>query len=136
MLKGDAAVPKMDSVPQNTSAYHFNSESDGWAASEGQLFHTTNGGKNWNKVGRPLACAVSGLFFFSEQEGILLGSSEENACVLMRDKMTAERVGTICWQTRTRCPVICLWSSFPLRKACWKALFQQNSVRPAGLPFT
>ena len=84
MLKGDAAVPKMDSVPKNTSAYHFSSESDGWAASEGQLFHTTNGGKNWNKVGRPLACTVSGLFFFSEQEGILLGSSEENACVLMR----------------------------------------------------
>ena len=84
VLKGDAAVPKMDSVPQNTSAYHFNSESDGWAASEGQLFHTTNGGKNWDRVGRPLACTVSGLFFFSEQEGILLGSSEENACVLMR----------------------------------------------------
>ena len=34
MLKGDAAVPKMDSVPLNTSAYHFSSESDGWAASE------------------------------------------------------------------------------------------------------
>ena len=84
VLKDDAAVPKMDSVPQNTSAYHFSSESDGWAASEGQLFHTTNGGKNWGRVGRPLACTVSGLFFFSEQEGILLGSSEENACVLMR----------------------------------------------------
>ena len=69
VLKGDAAVPKMDSVPQNTSAYHFSSESDGWAASEGQLFHTTNGGKNWGRVGRPLACTVSGLFFFSEQEG-------------------------------------------------------------------
>ena len=84
VLKDDAAVSKMDSVPLNTSAYHFSSEFDGWAASEGQLFHTTNGGKNWNKVGRPLACTVSGLFFFSEQEGILLGSSEENACVLMR----------------------------------------------------
>ena len=84
VLKGDAAVPKMDSVPKNTSAYHFSSESDGWAASEGQLFHTTNGGKNWDKVGRPLACTVSGLFFFSEQNGVLLGSSEENACVLMR----------------------------------------------------
>ena len=84
VLKGDAAVPKMDSVPKNTSAYHFSSESDGWAASEGQLFHTTNGGKNWDRVGCPLACTVSGLFFFSEQEGILLGSSEENACVLMR----------------------------------------------------
>ena len=84
MLKGDVAVPKMDSVPKNTSAYHFSSESDGWAASEGQLFHTTNGGKNWDKVGRPLACTVSGLFFFSEQNGVLLGSSEENACVLMR----------------------------------------------------
>ena len=84
MLKGDAAVPKMDSVPLNTSAYHFNSESDGWAASEGQLFHTTNGGKNWDKVGRPLACTVSGLFFFSEQNGVLLGSSEENACILLR----------------------------------------------------
>ena len=34
VLKGDAAVPKMDSVPKNTSAYHFSSESDGWAASE------------------------------------------------------------------------------------------------------
>ena len=44
VLKGDAAVPKMDSVPKNTSAYHF----------------------------------------FREQEGILLGSSEENACVLLR----------------------------------------------------
>ena len=75
VLKGDAAVPKMDSVPQNTSAYHFSSESDGWAASEGQLFHTTNGGKNWDRVGCPLACTVSGLFFFSEQEGILLGLS-------------------------------------------------------------
>ena len=84
VLKDDAAVPKMDSVPKNTSAYHFSSESDGWAASEGQLFHTTNGGKNWDKVGRPLACTVSGLFFFSEQNGVLLGSSEENACVLMR----------------------------------------------------
>ena len=84
VLKGDVAVPKMDSVPKNTSAYHFSSESDGWAASEGQLFHTTNGGKNWDKVGRPLACTVSGLFFFSEQNGVLLGSSEENACVLMR----------------------------------------------------
>ena len=69
VLKGDVAVPKMDSVPKNTSAYHFSSESDGWAASEGQLFHTTNGGKNWDKVGRPLACAVSGLFFLVSRTG-------------------------------------------------------------------
>ena len=79
VLKDNASVPEawIDPVPKNTSAYHFSSESDGWAASEGQLFHTTNGGKNWDKVGRPLACTVSGLFFFSEQKGILLGSSEE-----------------------------------------------------------
>ena len=69
VLKDDATVPKMDSVPLNTSAYHFSSESDGWAASEGQLFHTTNGGKNWDKVGRPLACAVSGLFFLVSRTG-------------------------------------------------------------------
>ena len=49
-----------------------------------QNITVTDGGKSWDKVGRPLACTVSGLFFFSEQEGILLGSSEENACVLMR----------------------------------------------------
>ena len=29
-------------------------------------------------------CTVSELFFFSEQGGILLGSSEENACILLR----------------------------------------------------
>ena len=129
MLKGDAAVPKMDSVPKNTSAYHFSSEFDGWAASEGQLFHTINGGKNWNKVGRPLACTVSGLFFFSEQNGVLLGSSEENACVLMRTN-DGGKSWDDCWQIRDTLAGICLWSSFPPRRACWKALFQQNSAQP------
>ena len=86
VLKDNASVPEawMDSVPKNTSAYHFSSESDGWAVSKGQLFHTTNGGKNWSKVGNPFTCTVSGLFFFSEREGILLGSSEENSCILLR----------------------------------------------------
>ena len=71
VLKDNASVSEawMDSVPLNTSAYHFSSESDGWTASEGQLFHTTNGGKNWDKVGRPLACAVSGLFFLVSRTG-------------------------------------------------------------------
>ena len=86
VLKGNVSVSEawMDSVPKNTSAYHFSSETDGWAVSKSQLFHTTDGGKDWDKVGDPFTCTVSGLFFFSEQEGILLGSSEENAYVLLR----------------------------------------------------
>ena len=82
----DASVSEaqMDSLPENTGACHFISASHGWAVSEGQLFRTTDGGKNWDKVGTPFPYTVSGLFFFNEQEGILLGSSQESACILLR----------------------------------------------------
>ena len=130
VLKGDAAVPKMDSVPKNTSAYHFSSESDGWAASEGQLFHTTNGGKNWDRVGCPLACTVSGLFFFSEQEGILLGSSEENACVLMRTDD-----GGKSWDDLLANPDTLAWylpvEQFPTEKSLLESIVSAE-LRPAS----
>ena len=85
-LKGNASMSGTfeSSVPENTSAYHFSSEADGWAVSKGQLFHTTDGGKNWDKVGNPFTCTVSGLCFFNEREGVLLGESKETSCILLR----------------------------------------------------
>lgn len=85
-LKDHLSVSEMQEtlVPENTNAYYFCSTTDGWAVSKEQLFHTADGGKNWDKVGKPFAFTVSGLFFFSDQDGVLLGKSEETSCILLK----------------------------------------------------
>lgn len=87
VLSGDSSesfTPKSESLPKETSAYYFINGADGWAVSESQLRRTTDGGETWDKLGEPLSFAVSGLFFFNSQEGLLLGSSEDTPCILLQ----------------------------------------------------
>lgn len=132
VLKDNTSVPEawMDSVPKNTSAYHFSSESDGWAVSKGQLFHTTDGGKTWDKVGDPFTCTVSGLFFFSEQEGILLGKSEENSCILLRTDDGGETWGDLLANPDTL-PRYLLVEQFPTEKSLMESIVSAE-LRPAS----
>lgn len=76
--------PKSEALPKETSAYSFISETDGWAVSESQLCRTTDGGKTWSKLGKPLSFAVSGVYFFNSQDGLLLGSSADSPCILQQ----------------------------------------------------
>lgn len=70
-------------MPEKLSTYYLSSKTDGWVALEGQIFHTTDGGESWNKVGDPFTFTISGLFF-NGQNGILLGHSKEKSCILLR----------------------------------------------------
>ncbi len=86
-LPGDFArdfTVKTDALPKGTGAYAFIDAENGWAVSAGQLRRTVDGGKTWSAVGAPLSPAVSGLFFFNSQEGVLLGSDEDCACILLQ----------------------------------------------------
>lgn len=132
VLKDNASVPGalMDSIPENTSAYHFGNESDGWAVSKSQLFHTTDGGKNWDKVGNPFTCTVSGLFFFSEQEGILLGSSEESSCILLRTDDGGETWDDLLANQATLAHYLPV-EQFPTEKSLMESIVSAE-LRPAG----
>lgn len=120
----------MDSVPENTSAYHFSSEADGWAVSKGQLFHTADRGKNWDKVGKPFTCTVSGLFFFSDQEGILLGSSEESSCILLRTDDGGENWDDLLANQATLAHYLPV-EQFPTEKSLMESIVSAE-LRPAG----
>ena len=76
-------TPKPDSMPKDIVVYHFISESEGWAIEGTHLCRTSDGGKNWSKIGEPIPFNVSSLFFFDERNGLLLGSSEDTSCILL-----------------------------------------------------
>lgn len=71
-------------LPEETTAYYFANETDGWAISNSQLCRTVDSGKHWKSVGKPLSFTVSDLFFFSDHEGLLLGNDENIPCLLLK----------------------------------------------------
>jgi len=77
-------MPKSEALSKGASAYSFISEIDGWAVSESQLYRTANGGKTWSKLGEPFSFAVSAVYFFNSQQGVLLGSSKDTSCILLQ----------------------------------------------------
>ena len=81
-----AELPVLEggSLPGNTSASYFLNEKDGWAVSNRQLSRTTDGGRTWSALGKSFSFTVSDVFFFNEQEGVLLGSSEDSPCLLLQ----------------------------------------------------
>ena len=70
-------------LPEGTSASCFAGESDGWAAVNGQLMVTADGGDTWQAAGKLPDCQVTGLFFFPDQRGVLAGRSGEGKPVLL-----------------------------------------------------
>lgn len=70
-------------LPEGTSASCFAGESDGWAAVNGQLMVTADGGDTWQAVGTLPDCEATGLFFFPDQRGVLAGRSGEGRPVLL-----------------------------------------------------
>ena len=72
------------SLPKSTSIYYFADETNGWAISERQLYHTTNGGKRWDQIGEPFSFAVSDVFFFNDQDGLLLGCNKDTPFILLQ----------------------------------------------------
>ena len=131
-LKDHLSVPgtQETSVPENTSAYYFNSATDGWAVSKVQLFHTTDGGKNWDKVGTPFTFTVSGLFFFSDQEGVLLGKNEETSCILLKTSDGGETWNDLLADPATRADYLPL-EQFPTEKSLMESIVSAE-LRPAS----
>lgn len=131
-LKDHSSVPGTQeiSVPENTSAYYFSSATDGWAVSEGQLFHTTDSGKNWDKVGKPYTYAVSGLFFFSDQEGVLLGKSEETSCILLKTSDGGETWNDLLAIPATKANYLPV-EQFPTEKSLMESIVSAE-LRPAS----
>lgn len=69
--------------PMNGTAYFINEE-DGWMIHNDQLRRTTDGGEHWVQLGEKFPFTVSYLFFFNSEDGILLGYSSEESCILLR----------------------------------------------------
>lgn len=84
MLTDSPSMDKGDTLPEKIDVYYFVSEKTGWAMDGAQLRYTADGGKNWEVCGKPFSFSVSGLFFFDDQNGILLGNSEDSNCILFK----------------------------------------------------
>ena len=131
-LKDHLSVSEMQetSVPENTNAYYFCSTTDGWAVSKEQLFHTADGGKNWDKVGKPFAFTVSGLFFFSDQDGVLLGKSEETSCILLKTSDGGETWNDLLANPVTQADYLPV-EQFPTEKSLMESIVSAE-LRPAS----
>ena len=70
-------------IPQEADAYTYLDETFGWYVRGQQLLQTTDGGKSWILVGDQFPCDASGVHFFDEQRGILLGRTADCPLVLL-----------------------------------------------------
>lgn len=130
VLADSPSMNKGDSLPEKIDVYYFVSEKVSWAMDGAQLRYTADGGKNWEVRGKPFSFSVSGLFFFDDQNGILLGNSEDSNCILFR---TSD--GGQSWDNLLEKPSV--WAAyFPMERFPTERVLMDSIVstelRPAG----
>ena len=70
-------------IPSQANVCVYMDSEVGWCVNDSQLMHTVDGGKHWTSIGEQLPCAVSDLYFFDEEFGILLGETSDRPLVLL-----------------------------------------------------
>lgn len=122
-------TPPESALPRDTDAAFFLSQTEGWATCGTALRYTADGGRTWHTVGQPLTLNVSGLFFFNDQQGLLLGTDAQGAWQVLETDDGGET-----WQDFI---LNALWDldfpkeAFPRDEAFWKAVVSAR-LRPAG----
>lgn len=122
-------TPPESTLPGDTDAAFFLSPAEGWAVCGTALRHTTDGGSTWRTVRQPLPLAASGLFFFNDRQGVLLGTDAQGAWQVLKTLDGGET-----WQDLIATSI---WNmdlptqAFPRDQDFWKAVVSAQ-LRPAG----
>lgn len=122
-------TPPESALPRDTDAAFFCSPTEGWAVCGTSLRRTTDGGSTWRTVGQPLTLEAAELFFFSDRQGLLLGTDDQGAWQVWETDDGGET-----WRDFI---LNALWDldfpteAFPRDEDFWKAVVSAR-LRPAG----
>lgn len=122
-------IPAESALPGDADTAFFLSPAEGWAVCGTALRHTTDGGSTWRTVGQPLPLAASGLFFFNNRQGVLLGTDPQGAWWVLKTLDGGETwqdlIATSIWHMDL--PT----QAFPRGQDFWAAIVSAQ-LRPAG----
>lgn len=128
-VPADIVTPPESALPRDTDAAFFLSQTEGWAVCGTLLRRTTDGGSTWRTVGQPLTLEASGLFFFNDRQGLLLGTDAQGTWQVLETDNGGET-----WRDFI---LNALWDldfpteAFPRDEAFWKAVVSAQ-LQPAG----